>query len=1348
MKSFVSPFRRFIQRALIVLSFFAIAKMGWGQVSILNTSTITENLTGYAGTSTVPSNWEMTGSGSSYGFRGIAQTTGTSGGWYGNGNMSFLGSSNASNGRSTWKLQNNTGATLSGFNLSFTAALWKTGTASPIVRIYYIVSSSSTFPINNETGWTELTSLSFSDATTGITTGATMTQNNITVSVSNGNYIYLRWLHPGGSSSDNLGWDAINFSAIVSTPTITGTATTTSFTSTYGTASIAQTFSISGNNLSADLVATAPTGFEVSSDGTNYSSTATFAQTSGSASGTLSIRLAATAAVVGSYNSQNIVLSSTGATSVNISTPITGNVVSAKALTITGLSAADKNYDGNTSVSVSGTPVFSGLVNNESFQVTGSVAWAFPDANVGSNKNLTRTGNYNLPSTNYSVTQPALTASINAVVPSSPTITSITSGNEELSVAFTSPSSNGGTAITNYEYSINGGNAFSAFDPTQTTSPLLITSLSNGVSYDVQIRAVNGVGSGAASSTVQGTPTAAAVAPGAPTITSVTAGNGQLSVAFTEGATGGSTITNYKYSTDGGTTFNAVSPASTASPIIITGLTNGTPYNVQIKAVNAVGDGAASVSVSGTPATTPSAPNITAINPGNGQLSVAFTEGSTGGSTITNYKYSTDGGASFTPVSPASTSSPIVITGLTNGTTYDIQIKAVNAIGDGTATSSVSATPYTTPGAPTIGTATAGNGQATITFTAPVSNGGSPIISYTATSTPGGITGTISQAGSGTITVNGLTNGTTYTFTVVATNAAGSGEASAASNSVNVTLPAPTATIATSILNNGFNANWGAVVGASSGYLLDVSTSSTFENLALASDLFISEYVEGNSNNKYIEIYNGTGLTVDLSLYELGIAANGSATPTYSAMSGSLVNGATIVYKNSSAALTLPEGVTAITSGACNFNGDDAIVLHKVGAAATTFVDVFGVIGNDPGTSWSSTTNSTLDKTLRRKSTITSGIATSPTGTGSGAFTSLESEWTQSNIDVVSGLGSHSITALSPSFVSGYSAKPISGQSTASSEVTGLSEATTYYYRVRATDGSASANSNVITVTTKKTPTVTPIIGTYTYTGSAQGPNAIVSQTPTPTSVTYSYTGTGATTYGPSATLPTNAGSYNVTATVQADDNYVSGSATSAFTIAPAPLTITANNQTKCEGSAISFTGTEFSSNGLVNNETISTVSLTSGGSEAGAVAGTYTVVPSWSGSGSSNYAITYANGFLTVSAPSVFRSYQSGNWSSTSTWEQGCGGSYYAAVSLPANTPVTIQNGHSVVANINVSVSNLAIESNSTLVVSNNRILSGGTITNSGTLDILSGGQLLQGSDTDISGGGTCIYRKELPQV
>jgi hypothetical protein len=89
--------------------------------------------------------------------------------------------------------------------------------------------------------------------------------------------------------------------------------------------------------------------------------------------------------------------------------------------------------------------------------------------------------------------------------------------------------------------------------------------------------------------------------PAAPTGLSATAGDGQVSVAFTAGADGGTAITNYQYSTDGGATYSAFVPTDTASPVVITGLTNGTSYSIKLRAVNAMGAGAASAAVSATP---------------------------------------------------------------------------------------------------------------------------------------------------------------------------------------------------------------------------------------------------------------------------------------------------------------------------------------------------------------------------------------------------------------------------------------------------------------------------------------------------------------------------------------------------------------------------------------------------------------------------------------------------------------------------------------------------------------------------------------------------------------------------
>jgi hypothetical protein len=186
-------------------------------------------------------------------------------------------------------------------------------------------------------------------------------------------------------------------------------------------------------------------------------------------------------------------------------------------------------------------------------------------------------------------------------------------------------------------------------------------------------------------------------------------------------------------------------------------------------------------------AAAPGTPAIGTAVAGNAQASVPFTApGSNGGSAITSYTATSTPGSHTGTLSQAG-SGTITVTGLTNGTAYTFTVHATNIVGNSSeSASSNSITPasLTVPGTPTIGTATAGDTTASVPFTAPGSNGGATITSYTATSTPGSITGTLTQAGSGTISVTGLTDGTAYTFTVHATNSQGNSTESSASNSV------------------------------------------------------------------------------------------------------------------------------------------------------------------------------------------------------------------------------------------------------------------------------------------------------------------------------------------------------------------------------------------------------------------------------------------------------------------------------------------------------------------------------------------------------------------------------------
>jgi uncharacterized protein (TIGR02145 family) len=141
--------------------------------------------------------------------------------------------------------------------------------------------------------------------------------------------------------------------------------------------------------------------------------------------------------------------------------------------------------------------------------------------------------------------------------------------------------------------------------------------------------------------------------------------------------------------------------------------------------------------------------------------------------------------------------SPINITGLTNGISYTFTVTATNSVGNSVASAASSAViPVTVPGAPTGVVATAGNSSASLAFVAPASNGGSAITGYTVTSNPGNFT---ASGATSPINVTGLTNGSAYTFTVIATTAVGNSVASAASTAVTPgTVPsAPTGAVAT-----------------------------------------------------------------------------------------------------------------------------------------------------------------------------------------------------------------------------------------------------------------------------------------------------------------------------------------------------------------------------------------------------------------------------------------------------------------------------------------------------------------------------------------------------------------------
>ena len=160
-----------------------------------------------------------------------------------------------------------------------------------------------------------------------------------------------------------------------------------------------------------------------------------------------------------------------------------------------------------------------------------------------------------------------------------------------------------GVKITNFRVVVGS----SIYDPNSPTITLPTTPLANVTNTKLLLNVSNSSAFLTDSSGNQTITNSSVVfraadttAPAAPTSLVATAGDGQASISFTQGSNGGSAITNYKYSLDG-TTYTALSPAATTSPITISGLTNGTSYNIYLKAVNTVGDSSASTSVSVTP---------------------------------------------------------------------------------------------------------------------------------------------------------------------------------------------------------------------------------------------------------------------------------------------------------------------------------------------------------------------------------------------------------------------------------------------------------------------------------------------------------------------------------------------------------------------------------------------------------------------------------------------------------------------------------------------------------------------------------------------------------------------------
>ena len=481
---------------------------------------------------------------------------------------------------------------------------------------------------------------------------------------------------------------------------------------------------------------------------------------------------------------------------------------------------APTSVTATSSTSGSATVSFTAPVNNGGSAVTGYTVTSSPagaTCSIGANATTyVCTGLTNGTSYTYSVIATnikgnSVSATSSALITqgaaSAPTTISATVGDGQATVTFSGAVANGST-ITGYTVKAydNTGNEVTGVSCTVTTASTggncIVTGLTNGSSYTFKAITNSTANSTAVTSgpSIATTAITPAKAPDAPTGVQVSAGTGKVTVSWTAPSSNGSPITSYTvqaYDEAGnavsGATCTATAPATTCD--VSTNLTAGTNYTFKVTATSGAGTSSASSASSSVAINAaPSVPRNVVATAGNGSVAVTWDAPSdTRGSALTGYTATayTSGNNVVGTCTSTVIAEACTVTGLTNGTAYTFKVVATNGIGTSAASDpSAAVTPSTVPNAPTGVTAAMGDASASVSFLAPANNGGSAVLRYTVTSSPGNFTCTV-NAPATSCNVTGLTNGTAYTFTVKATNKNGDSVASTASSAGTPVLSSP-----------------------------------------------------------------------------------------------------------------------------------------------------------------------------------------------------------------------------------------------------------------------------------------------------------------------------------------------------------------------------------------------------------------------------------------------------------------------------------------------------------------------------------------------------------------------------
>ena len=364
-------------------------------------------------------------------------------------------------------------------------------------------------------------------------------------------------------------------------------------------------------------------------------------------------------------------------------------------------------------------------------------------------------------------------------------------GNAQLVVTWTAVSTATGYTVQ----WMSGGQGYNIGDrqatvTTGSTTRYTIPGLTNGTPYTVRVIATRtGADDGPPSDEMTGTPTVPPPPPPPPVTdlaqvmgVGVVPGNAQLVVTWTAV----STATGYTVQwMSGGQGYNigdrqATVTTGSTTRHTIPSLTNGTEYTVRVIATRTgADDGPPSAEVTGTPFTTPGAPQHLSGVPGDEQVMLTWdAPSSDGGSAILRYEYAIDDSGTWID---AGLDLEETVPGLTNGREYVFEVRAVNSAGPG-APARTAATPLGMPSVPESLTATGGDGEVVLEWTEPADDGGSPVTGYEYRYAAGqAVPEDVTWRDAGTeltATVSGLENETRYTFEVRARNRVGPGETS------------------------------------------------------------------------------------------------------------------------------------------------------------------------------------------------------------------------------------------------------------------------------------------------------------------------------------------------------------------------------------------------------------------------------------------------------------------------------------------------------------------------------------------------------------------------------------------